>query len=68
LIKKYNSENSDVTILDVDVDSNSELSLEYGIRNVPTIIFKKDDKVVEKVVGAKPLSELVNIIEKHRQS
>jgi thioredoxin 1 len=28
------------------------LAAEFGIRNIPTIIFMKDGQVVDKVVGA----------------
>ena len=34
-----------------DVDSNAGIAGEYGIRNIPTIIFLKDGEVVDKHVG-----------------
>ncbi|MDR2836058.1 MAG: thioredoxin [Bacteroidales bacterium] len=36
----------------VNVDNNNDISLKYGIRNIPTIIFVKNGQQVEKVVGA----------------
>lgn len=36
----------------VDVDSNSGISSKFGIRNIPTILFFKGGKVVDKQVGA----------------
>lgn len=35
-----------------DVDENTELPGEFGIRNIPTVLFFKDGKVVDKQVGA----------------
>lgn len=35
----------------VDVESCDELAAKYGIRNIPTVLFLKDGKVVDKVVG-----------------
>ena len=35
-----------------DVEENEELSMEFGIRNIPTILFFKDGKLVDKFVGA----------------
>lgn len=46
-----------------DVDENDELTAKFGIRNVPTVLFIKDGKVVDKHVGAAPKSEFVNKIE-----
>lgn len=37
----------------VDVeDEADDLVAEYGVRNVPTVLFLKDGEVVDKVVGA----------------
>ncbi|MGL4599521.1 MAG: thioredoxin [Bacteroidia bacterium] len=38
----------------VNVDNNPEISMMFGIRNIPTILFFKDGKVVDKQVGAVP--------------
>ena len=35
----------------VDVDQNPELSMQFGIRSIPTLLFVKDGKIVDKVVG-----------------
>jgi len=36
----------------LDVDSNNETSVKYGVRNIPTVLFFKDGEVVDKQVGA----------------
>ena len=41
-----------VVVGKVDVDSNKDISAKYGIRNIPTILFFKDGKMVDKIVGA----------------
>ena len=35
-----------------DVEDNEELAAEFGIRNIPTILFIKNGEVVDKIVGA----------------
>ena len=35
-----------------DVEENEDLAVEFGIRNIPTILFFKGGEVVDKVVGA----------------
>ena len=35
----------------VNVDSNPEISMKYGIRSIPTILFIKNGEVVDKHVG-----------------
>lgn len=41
-----------VSIGKVDVDNGDEMVGEYGIRNIPTILFFKDGKLADKHVGA----------------
>lgn len=36
----------------VNVDHNPEISMKYGIRSIPTILFLKNGEVVDKHVGA----------------
>lgn len=47
-----------------DVDANDEISVKYGIRNIPTIIFLKNGEVVDKQVGAAPKQAIADKIEK----
>ncbi|MBQ3781173.1 MAG: thioredoxin [Bacteroidaceae bacterium] len=36
----------------VDVEEQDDLAFQFGIRNIPTVLFLKDGKVVDKIVGA----------------
>jgi thioredoxin 1 len=38
----------------VDVDSNPNISMTYGIRNIPALLFFKNGQIVDKQVGAVP--------------
>lgn len=38
----------------VDVDNNQEISMQYGIRNIPTVLIFKNGEVVDKIVGVSP--------------
>ena len=42
----------------VNVEEEDDLVAQFGIRNIPTILYFKDGAVVDKVVGAVPKSEL----------
>jgi len=43
-----------VVVAKVDVDSNPGISMKFGIRNIPTILFFKDGEVADKQVGVVP--------------
>ena len=42
----------------VNVDENSDLPSQYGIRNIPTILFFKGGEMVSKLVGAQSKAKL----------
>ena len=47
----------------VDVDSNPNVAMKYGIRNIPTVLFVKKGEVVDKQVGAAPKQVFTNKLE-----
>src|SRR5689334_2449917 len=47
----------------VDVDSNPNISMKYGIRNIPTLLIFKNGEIVDKQVGAVPKSVLAGKLE-----
>ena len=49
LAKEYDGK---IAVGKCDVEENEELAADFGIRNIPTIIFMKDGQIVDKVVGA----------------
>ena len=46
-----------------DVDENGDVAAEYGIRNIPTVLFFKNGELVDKQVGSAPKSAYVAKIE-----
>ena len=42
----------------VNVDLNSGVSAQFGVRSIPTVLFIKNGEVVDKSVGAVPKSVL----------
>ncbi len=49
----------------LDVDSNSDISVKYGVRNIPTLLVFKGGEVVDKVVGVVPKSQLIEKLQAH---
>lgn len=39
-------------IAKVNVDHNPEISMKYGVRSIPTVLYIKNGEVVDKQVGA----------------
>ncbi|GET24396.1 thioredoxin [Prolixibacter sp. NT017] len=59
----HNEYEGNAVVGKVDVDSNQELAVKYGIMNIPTVLFFKDGQVVDKLKGAAPKKEFVKRLE-----
>ncbi len=51
LSKEYDGK---VKIGKVNVDENQDISIKFGIRSIPALLFFKDGKVVDQIIGAVP--------------
>jgi thioredoxin 1 len=54
-----------VTVGKLDVDSNQRTASQYNVRSIPTILFFKEGKVVDQVIGAVPRAALESKIKQH---
>lgn len=52
-----------VVIAKCDVEQNDEITMKYGVRNIPTIVFLKNGAQVDKQVGATSKEALKQKIE-----
>jgi thioredoxin 1 len=47
----------------VNVDQNANVSAQFGVRSIPTVLFIKNGEVVDKSVGAVPKATLYSKLE-----
>jgi thioredoxin 1 len=49
----------------VDIDSNQQTPMQYGVRGVPTLILFKGGQQVEQIVGNHPKESIVSVLKKY---
>ena len=54
-----------VTVGKLDVDNNQQSATRFNVRSIPTILFFKDGKMVDQVIGAVPRAVLENKLKQH---
>jgi thioredoxin 1 len=47
-----------VTLAKVNVDENHGLAARYAIRSIPTVLFVRQGKVVDQLIGAVPKAKI----------
>jgi thioredoxin 1 len=60
IIEELSSEyEGKVKIGKLDVDSNVQTSIKYGVRSIPTLLIFKEGKVKDTIIGAVPKAQIV---------
>lgn len=61
ILEEYAKNNQDIQVVKINVDQNTDLASEYGVRSIPTLIYFKEGKVEYKTVGVQHESQLNEI-------
>jgi thioredoxin 1 len=62
LAKEYSGR---AKVTKLDVDSNQRTAMKYNIRSIPAVLFFKDGKLVDQVIGAVPKQHLDTKFRQH---
>ena len=54
-----------VELIKINVDEEDDLSEEYGIRSIPTLILEKNGKQVDRIIELAPKSRIMELINKY---
>ena len=63
IITEIAEERNDIVVCKVNVDEEEELSAQFGISSIPTLVVIKNGKVTAKSVGYRPKAEILNLLE-----
>jgi len=55
LAKEYEGK---IKVAKVNVDENQQISMDFHIRSIPTLLFFKNGQMIKQLVGAHPKSKL----------
>ena len=63
LLTQIAEEREDVVIGKVDVDSEMELAMQFGVASIPTLVVIKDGQPVNKAVGYMPKEKILALLD-----
>lgn len=62
IIEKFAEENPNIKVLKVNIDNEQELSIEYGVIKVPTLIVFKNNKETARSIGVISKEKITKMI------
>ena len=66
VIEQLDNQYPDVVVDKVNVDDEQELAMRYGVMSIPTVIFFKDGKEIDRKVGVMPPEAFVQVLEANK--
>lgn len=51
-----------ITLTVINVDTQTELTEKYSVSSIPTFIFKQNDEIVKRLVGAQSITKFKEIV------
>ncbi len=60
VLEQVAEENSDLTVVKVNVDENISLAQQYGVQGIPALFVLKEGKVVAQKAGFMPKEAILN--------
>ena len=62
IVDEIADETTAIKVGNVNVDENPELAQKFGVMSIPTLVVVKDGKVVQRAVGARPKSQIKEML------
>jgi len=53
--------NNTIPVQKINVDEQSEMAIQYNVRNIPTVVLLENGQEVKRIIGAKSESEYLNV-------
>lgn len=63
IVDQIAEERSDIVVGKVNVDEQPELSAQFGVMSIPTLLVFKEGKLAQKAVGARPKEDLLALLD-----
>ena len=62
ILEEIAAEREDILVGKIDVDSEMELAVRFGIVSIPTLIVMKNGEMANKAVGYMPKAEILKLL------
>ncbi len=63
IVDEIAKERSDILVGKINVDNEPELSAEFGVVSIPTLVVMKNGKIINQAAGARPKPQIIAMLE-----
>ena len=62
IIDEISAERGDIKVGKVNVEEQRELAAQFRVMSIPSLVVMKDGKIVNRMVGARPKSQILAML------
>ena len=63
IVEEIAEENPDIKVCKINVSDDPELAAQFKVMSIPALVVLKDGKIVKQSVGARPKSEILELLD-----
>ena len=63
IVEEIAEEREDILVGKVDVDTEMELAMQFGVSSIPTLVVIRDGKPAAKSVGYRPKADVLKLLD-----
>lgn len=60
IIEEIANERTDITVGKVNVDTDPQIAIKYGVESIPTLIVFKNGQETDRIVGYRPKEDILS--------
>ena len=61
-LNKFKQQNTEIFVLEINMDANSEIAKHYDVTSIPTLLYFEKNVLANRHAGFLPLNDLINFI------
>ena len=62
IVDEIAAERSDIKVCKINVDEQPELAARFGVMSIPTLVVRRNGKVINQAVGARPKAQILAML------
>ena len=62
IVEEIAKERSDIKVCKVNVEEQPELSSQFGVMSIPTLVVMKNGRIVNQAMGARPKNAILGML------
>ena len=63
IVEEIAAEREDILLGKINVDEEMELSMQFGVSSIPTLVVMKDGKAVAQAIGYRPKADIEKLLD-----